>query len=262
MVPFSFKSELSYSRVMKIQLLPSVTVEDRHQPMIGTRESIGGDRESRDDREGGNSQLLSPKFWLLAPDLSEFKVNQASKPQQIRENQSKSNLFFLSSHADSLTPKFWPSLCSFRFRLHVPAWRFRVSAARVFDAGARRTTAGAAVLPKTKMGPASCWSRWLKTQKLQNKANCKNQINYTNTITCANFCFKKHQKTNPICIAKAPPHPFMFGLRRQVAAFPRRDMSRRSKAQSCLRTPQRAHSLSIASRASNVLRMGFAILLR
>ncbi len=25
--------------------------------------------------------------------------------------------------------------------------------ARVFDAGARRTTAGAAVLPKTKMGP-------------------------------------------------------------------------------------------------------------
>ena len=31
-------------------------------------------------------------------------------------------------------------------------WRFRVSAARVFDAGARRTTAGAAVLPKTKMG--------------------------------------------------------------------------------------------------------------
>jgi len=25
MVPFSFKSELSYSRVMKIQLLPSVT---------------------------------------------------------------------------------------------------------------------------------------------------------------------------------------------------------------------------------------------
>jgi hypothetical protein len=29
-----------------------------------------------------------------------------------------------------------------------------------------------------------------------------------------------------------------FGLRRQVAAFPRRDMSRRSKAQSCLRTPK------------------------
>jgi hypothetical protein len=29
-----------------------------------------------------------------------------------------------------------------------------------------------------------------------------------------------------------------FGVRRHVAAFPRRDMSRRSKAQSCLRTPQ------------------------
>jgi hypothetical protein len=32
--------------------------------------------------------------------------------------------------------------------------------------------------------------------------------------------------------------PESFGLRRHVAAFPRRDMSRRSKAQSCLRTPQ------------------------
>jgi hypothetical protein len=32
--------------------------------------------------------------------------------------------------------------------------------------------------------------------------------------------------------------PESLGLRRQVAAFPRRDMSRRSKAQSCLRTPQ------------------------
>jgi hypothetical protein len=49
MVPFSFKSELSYSRVMKIQLLPSVTLDP-----------IGGEGESRDEREGGNSQLLSP----------------------------------------------------------------------------------------------------------------------------------------------------------------------------------------------------------
>jgi hypothetical protein len=49
MVPFSFKSELSYSRVMKIQLLPSVTVDDRHQPMTGTRDP----------------HLLTPKFWLL-----------------------------------------------------------------------------------------------------------------------------------------------------------------------------------------------------
>ena len=37
----------------------------------------------------------------------------------------------------------------------------------------------------------------VKTQKLQNKANCKNQINYTNTITCTIFCFKKHKKNKP-----------------------------------------------------------------
>jgi hypothetical protein len=55
MVPFSFKSELSYSRVMKIQLLPSVTVDDRHQPMIGTRTQLG-ERESREEREGLSSE--------------------------------------------------------------------------------------------------------------------------------------------------------------------------------------------------------------
>jgi hypothetical protein len=55
---------------------------------------------------------------------------------------------------------------------------------------------------------------------------------------------------------------FTFGLiRRQVAAFSRRDMSRREKAQSCLRTPQRAHDVSNAFRAGKVLRLGFDILL-
>jgi hypothetical protein len=46
----------------------SVTVDDRHQPMIGTRTQLAGEGVARRTGEGGNSQLLSPKFWLLAPD--------------------------------------------------------------------------------------------------------------------------------------------------------------------------------------------------
>ena len=70
---------------------------------------------------------------------------------------------------------------------------------RVFDAGARRTTAGAAVLPNTKLGP---WgrssagvdhrpSRWLKTQKRLNEPNSKNANPSLNIDDFTNFDFFK-----------------------------------------------------------------------
>ncbi len=106
MVPFSFKSELSYSRMMngntssylvahgvgnqvllpfpafllslwsfwpgrkickkpneiaKIQVNP--TKSNQIRPLF-----LWDSRDEREGCEGGNSQLLSPKFWLLAPD--------------------------------------------------------------------------------------------------------------------------------------------------------------------------------------------------
>jgi hypothetical protein len=57
-------------------------------------------------------------------------------------------------------------------------------------------------------GPASHWSRWSPKQaKLQNKPNLKNPVKPIKTITYTVFEPKKAQKTNPICIAKAHPHP-------------------------------------------------------
>ena len=64
MVPFSFKSEMSYSRGMKKRIytlrprtVGQRAVDDRHQPMIGTRTQLG-ERESRDAREGLSSEAL------------------------------------------------------------------------------------------------------------------------------------------------------------------------------------------------------------
>ena len=88
MVPFSFKSERSYSRVMKRYLTDKYWMMGSMDFWINgssvtsvTLDSIGGKRESREDREDcevWNSQLLSPKFWLLAsarfkPVLKGFK---------------------------------------------------------------------------------------------------------------------------------------------------------------------------------------------
>src|SRR6202021_2683575 len=130
---------------------------------------------------GHGSRGLSPH--QITPNQS--KSNLQGQPQ-IRKNPSKSDQIRLNQTSFfipvMLTPESWLSLCSFRFRLHVPAWRFCVSAARVFAAGARRTTAGAAVLPNTKTGP---WCRSLtvtlaKTQKRLNEPNSKNENHLVN----------------------------------------------------------------------------------
>ena len=159
MVPFSFKSELSYSRVMKRYLTDmywmmgsmdfwinrsrcrsSTVMLDPTSMML---DPIVGKRESREDCEVWNSQLLSPKFWLLAsvrfkPVLKGFKPIYTIQGTLFLSHGERQGM---SSEAPG--PAEAPAK---------GAWRFRVSTARVFDAGARRTTAGAAVLPKTKMG--------------------------------------------------------------------------------------------------------------
>ena len=94
MVPFSFKSEQSYSRVMKRYLTDMYWMMGSMDFWInGSRcrsssvmldptsmmlDPIVGKRESHEDCEVWNSQLLSPKFWLLAsarfkPVLKGFK---------------------------------------------------------------------------------------------------------------------------------------------------------------------------------------------
>jgi len=107
---------------------------------------IVGKRESREDCEVWNSQLLSPKFWLLP--FARFKpVLKGFKPIYTIQG----TLFLSHAERQGLSSEA-PGPAEAPAK---GAWRFRVSAARVFDAGARRTTAGAAVLPKTKMGHGS-----------------------------------------------------------------------------------------------------------
>jgi hypothetical protein len=117
-----------------------------------------------------------PAFLMVIPAWAKICKN-SNEFAKIQVNPTKSNQIRPLFLFQLLTPKFWLSLCSFRFRWHVPAWRFRVSAARVFDAGARRTTAGATVLPKTKMGP---WCRsstvtLVKNMKITKRTQFKNR---------------------------------------------------------------------------------------
>jgi hypothetical protein len=141
MVPFSFPQPRLKSRVMKRYLTDKYWMMGSMDFWINgssvTLDSIVGKRESREDCEVWNSQLLSPKFRLRP--FARFKpVLKGFKPIYTIQG----TLFLSHAERQGLSSE-------------APAkgdWRFRVSTARVFDAGARRTTAGAAVLPKTKMG--------------------------------------------------------------------------------------------------------------
>ena len=167
MVPFSFKSERSYLRVMQRYLTDkywmmgsmdfwingsrcrsSTVMLDPTSMML---DSIGGKRESREDREDcevWNSQLLSPKFWLLAsarfkPVLKRFKPIYTIQGTLFLSHAERQGL---SSEAPG--PAEAPAKGDWRRGLGVSASRRQ----EVFDAGARRTTAGAAVLPKNEDG--------------------------------------------------------------------------------------------------------------
>ena len=120
-----------------------------------TLDSIGGKRESREDCEVWNSQLLSPKFRLLAS--ARFKpVLKGFKPIYTIQG----TLFLSHAERQGLSSEAPGPAASPVLRSPCPAvapcrrgiarsgkaptkedWRFRVSAARVFAAGAPPDTA-------------------------------------------------------------------------------------------------------------------------
>jgi len=105
-------------------------------------------------------------------------------------------------------------------------WRFRGSAARVFDAGdstlltagARRTTAGAAVLPKTKMGPWCRSSTVTLVARAARTVGRQNMQNYKTNPIAKIKLITQMQQLAPISASKSTKKQTQF-----VSLKPQRD---------------------------------------
>ena len=159
MVPFSFKSEQSYSRVMKRYLTDmywmmgsmdfwingsrcrssTVTLD----PTSMMLDPIVGKRESREDCEVWNSQLLSPKFWLL-PSARFKPVLKGFKPIYTIQG----TLFLSHAERQGLSSEA-PGPAEAPAK---GAWRFRVSAARSVRRGGAANNSRGGCAPQNKDG--------------------------------------------------------------------------------------------------------------